>query len=327
MTYYLLILFTLFGCVSSNIEDISCTVNWINEDGISLYSARYKKESYPEYLGSIPVKSDDLENNWIFINWNPIVTSVTRDVTYTATYLDSLNYSCSPNPFSYLENSDNIVITGLSIEFQYLLDLEIEVPTLINQKKVVSIGRNAFFGCNNITNIILPPTIKTIEAGAFARMEKLERLVLPNSLEYVEYGWDDCLTTVIYLEKEEIIFKEPANYNDLTINHYEWIKVNNLSPDNNDFLGNNYVPLFQWQYNENLCPEPLNYEDLFELDEIWGLSINNKYRYITGEIVIPYNYRGIKVSSLLDFNNTRFSTVKISEGINHLASFYDLRVR
>lgn len=61
----------------------------------------------------------------------------------------------------------------------------LEIPAEIDGLVVVSIGREAFAGMTGLTRVILPETLKTIEAEAFAGCKGLTALTLPASLEKI----------------------------------------------------------------------------------------------------------------------------------------------
>lgn len=56
------------------------------------------------------------------------------------------------------------------------------------------IGRNAFYNCISITNVILPYELKIIEDSAFKSCSKLEKINLPEGLLRIEiYAFDQCV--------------------------------------------------------------------------------------------------------------------------------------
>jgi hypothetical protein len=62
---------------------------------------------------------------------------------------------------------------------------EMVIPTEINGKKVVRIGRDAFKQCNGIKHLIVPEGIENISAGAFAGCKELSTVILPTSLKHL----------------------------------------------------------------------------------------------------------------------------------------------
>ena len=64
----------------------SYTVSWVNEDGTVLATEEYEGGEMPTYKGETPTKADDDKYTYTFNGWSPVVSTVTADTTYTATY-------------------------------------------------------------------------------------------------------------------------------------------------------------------------------------------------------------------------------------------------
>ena len=108
-------------------------------------------------------------------------------------------FSQSIDGFNYSINDEGtITITGYIGN-----DANIVIPARINNIQVTAIGRNAFRGNKNITSVIIPDGIKTIDYGAFSGCENIYSLVLPVSLREIGlFAFQDC-SSLIHLTLPE----------------------------------------------------------------------------------------------------------------------------
>lgn len=58
----------------------------------------------------------------------------------------------------------------------------IVIPSEIDGKKVTSMGESAFFECENLTNIVIPNSVKCIEKNAFSGCASLTSITIPDSV-------------------------------------------------------------------------------------------------------------------------------------------------
>ncbi len=65
------------------------TIRFQNEDGSLLQESDVAYKEIPSYDGETPTKASDKTYNYTFAGWNPKVTEVTENMTYTATYSSS----------------------------------------------------------------------------------------------------------------------------------------------------------------------------------------------------------------------------------------------
>ena len=77
----------------------------------------------------------------------------------------------------------------------------IEIPDTIQDRKVTTIGKEAFYYCTAATAITIPNTVETIGDWAFASCVSLETIVIPASVKTIGKGaFNGCtsLKTVIF---------------------------------------------------------------------------------------------------------------------------------
>lgn len=88
----------------------------------------------------------------------------------------------------YYKVTDNLItITG-----HKSITGDLIVPDEIDGISVTAIGANAFSDNPNIYNVILPDSVKTIGASAFARCERLESVAAPGAVSIERYAFYDC---------------------------------------------------------------------------------------------------------------------------------------
>lgn len=78
---------------------------------------------------------------------------------------------------------------------------EVKIPSLFNGKKVTSIGREAFYGCKLLTDIVIPDSVTNIGIDAFNGCSGLTSIAIPKSVVSIG-GWAfifcDNLSNVFY---------------------------------------------------------------------------------------------------------------------------------
>ena len=67
------------------------------------------------------------------------------------------------------------------------------------------IGENAFYGCENLTTVVLPESITVIQAGAFAYCPKLTQINLPEKLEYAGEGIFEGRDSLVLTEAQQAV--------------------------------------------------------------------------------------------------------------------------
>ena len=89
------------------------TVTWKNDDGTVLQTDKdVPYGTTPEYKEKTPEKAADAQFTYSFKGWTPEVSSVTGDVTYTATYEATVNqYTVT------WQNEDGTVIKSVKLDY------------------------------------------------------------------------------------------------------------------------------------------------------------------------------------------------------------------
>ncbi len=85
--------------------------------------------------------------------------------------------------YLFNESTQTYSVTGIG----NATSSEIIVPSKINGFYVTEIAYNAFYLCENITSIVLPSSIKTIDFAAFSDCLALKSITLESSITNIEY--------------------------------------------------------------------------------------------------------------------------------------------
>ncbi len=76
------------------------TITFVDEDGTVLQETEVAAGRTPEYTGDTPTKKEDKNYTYTFDKWDPEITEVTEDATYTATYTRKKKSSSSSSSSS-----------------------------------------------------------------------------------------------------------------------------------------------------------------------------------------------------------------------------------
>ena len=116
---------------------------------------------------------------------NELIIKYTDGSTQNLGKLFNNNYVTTDQlNFTYkLLETGTYEITGLSALGKELSELKI--PEKIDGIKVTSIGKSAFFGCDNLKTVNIPNSVRTIKSGAFANCKSLT-LTIPDSVVEID---------------------------------------------------------------------------------------------------------------------------------------------
>ena len=91
--------------------------------------------------------------------------------------------------FIYVVNEDGtLTITGYKGT-----EVDLEIPSVINEMTVTIIGAEAFMGNTELRSVVVPETVILIDSQAFAGCSALEEITIPASVESIGDGaFSDC---------------------------------------------------------------------------------------------------------------------------------------
>ena len=78
--------------------------------------------------------------------------------------------------FEYEKNNSSIKIKKYCGSAKF-----VNIPSQIENLPVTEIGVNAFYGCNSLTGVTIPDSVKEIDWGAFDSCRSLKNITIPNS--------------------------------------------------------------------------------------------------------------------------------------------------
>lgn len=102
----------------------SYTVTWKNDDGTELKIETVNYGETPSYTGDTPTKAQTDEYTYIFSGWNPTISTVTGDVTYTAQFAaEKRTYTIT------WKNDDGTVISTVQVAYGETPTFSGDTPT------------------------------------------------------------------------------------------------------------------------------------------------------------------------------------------------------
>lgn len=115
----------------------------------------------------------------------PVGTTVLKLVAPEIELLEAEPYVKNVNgiTWSYLKRADGVCLSGTAgFASGKPLTGVVELPTYIDWLPVVSVGAGLFSGCDQLTGVVVPQGITTIEREAFRGCTRLENIELPEGL-------------------------------------------------------------------------------------------------------------------------------------------------
>lgn len=86
--------------------------------------------------------------------------------------------------FTLNEDGRSYSVTGIGT----CTDTDIVIPTIYNGMTVTTIGKRAFYNCNDIISVVIPNSVTSIEGYAFDNCDNLTKIAIPDSVRSIGKG-------------------------------------------------------------------------------------------------------------------------------------------
>ncbi len=163
------------GSFSDEYDDFVLCGDYTKEDYIELQN---KYNDISNYDGEYCFKIDTLQ----------MPTIMKYDDKASESYLDYTGYIEQDGNYYYITDENTAVLVGASVrtldEPEAPCDQPFKIPSQVNGCDVVAIAEYAFDN-SAVTEIILPDSLRFIEAYAFYNCRYLEKINFPKRLEYI----------------------------------------------------------------------------------------------------------------------------------------------
>ena len=120
--------------------------------------------------------------------------SIDENGVLRSIHLDKLTLQI-PNDITSIvsENDENIIDSCWRIDYDKGIQLSKLINSIVIPDSVLSIGKNAFKGLENLRTIIIPDSVETIDDSAFERCKSLTEVTIPSNVTYIgNYAFDEC---------------------------------------------------------------------------------------------------------------------------------------
>ncbi len=298
-----------FESQSSTLNN-SFEVTFKNDDAI-IDVIKVKDNESLIYKGSIPTKtSNDPNYTYDFIGWDKDLNSIRNDTIVKASYqLIKENSEFDDQDYTYREIYDESkILIGYEIRFynNFEFSKSLVLPTKYNNLPILRIGEGCFMN-TLIEEVIIPESVKVIDAYAFNTCENLKR---------IEFSKD---TKVLH---HAAIYCDP-NLEHIDLNNIEFIDIDNfhLCPKLNALLVNKNNPNFSVENNilyfkdySLLIKAPENIASILINEKTTELKEESLSRLnLVEEVIIP---KGIKSIPKKLFFEAKIKKVIIKCNVN-----------
>ena len=147
-------------------------VTWKNYDGTVLETdTDVPYGTNPKYNGETPTRPNTTDCRYYYVGWDKELSPVMGDVTYTATYYESIfeMYFWDPESCWLCNGLINKNYAG-----------EVVIPsTFYDGRTVGLLSGGAFLNCVNVTKLTIPTSVYSFGEQVFSGMTSLQELTVP----------------------------------------------------------------------------------------------------------------------------------------------------
>ncbi len=168
--------------------------------------------------------------NWVFGDTGWLKTKITDDHPYLVINGVLLNaYYGLTVPANITLPSDTTIINDQifsNANFSENVYVNVAIPN-----SVTMIGKNAFYGCTNISTLKIPESVTTIKDTAFAYMSALKSIAIPNSVTSIGESIISNDTSLDYIYTDNDLIKTSPLHNTWTTFHYTFEPFDNYGKE------------------------------------------------------------------------------------------------
>ena len=182
---------------------------------------------------------------------------------------------------------------------------------------VTTLATCAFYGCDNIENIIMPNTILKIEENAIESCDNLKSIEIPESVTDIAQGLNNA-SNFSYCESltDINVSKNNKNYSSEEGILFDKNKTKLLKFPSNKNISNYKIPDSVTIIAEHAFENCKNIDSVIIPDSVINIGFSCFYQSSLKSIVIPNNVKSIKWKTFRSCTN--LTEVVLSEGLDYI---------